>query len=160
MVLGHPESPVCVGGGNERAGVVALTTMDVKKLRGRLEVRTGQAGIRMGTVLLRRSPAIAIGKARLNTGEIVLGPLGVGSWSGRIKGDTFAQNGDPVFPVGIEGASDGRVVEGGIARSHLWAGMSKNSLDHVLGHALSAVPLTRHEFHGDWNYTIAQSDSR
>jgi hypothetical protein len=25
---------------------------------------------------------------------------------------------------------------------------------------LAAVPLTRHEFHGDWNYTIAQSDSR
>jgi transposase len=25
---------------------------------------------------------------------------------------------------------------------------------------LDAVPLTRHEFHGDWNYTIAQSDSR
>jgi hypothetical protein len=25
---------------------------------------------------------------------------------------------------------------------------------------LAAVPLNRHEFHGDWNYTIAQSDSR
>ena len=25
---------------------------------------------------------------------------------------------------------------------------------------LAAVPLTRHKFHGDWNYTIAQSDSR
>jgi len=25
---------------------------------------------------------------------------------------------------------------------------------------LAAVPLTRHEFQGDWNYTIAQSDSR
>jgi hypothetical protein len=25
---------------------------------------------------------------------------------------------------------------------------------------LTAVPLTRHEFHGDWNYTIAQSVSR
>jgi hypothetical protein len=25
---------------------------------------------------------------------------------------------------------------------------------------LAVVPLTRHEFHGDWNYTIAQSDSR
>jgi hypothetical protein len=25
---------------------------------------------------------------------------------------------------------------------------------------LVAVPLTRHEVHSDWNYTIAQSDSR
>ncbi len=25
---------------------------------------------------------------------------------------------------------------------------------------LASVPLTRHAFHGDWNYTIAQSDSR
>ena len=25
---------------------------------------------------------------------------------------------------------------------------------------LAAVPLLRHKFHGDWNYTIAQSDSR
>lgn len=25
---------------------------------------------------------------------------------------------------------------------------------------LAAVPITRHEFHGDWNYTIAQSNSR
>jgi hypothetical protein len=25
---------------------------------------------------------------------------------------------------------------------------------------LAAVPLTPHEFHGAWNYTIAQSDSR
>jgi transposase len=25
---------------------------------------------------------------------------------------------------------------------------------------LSAVPLTRHDFHGDWNYTIARSNSR
>jgi hypothetical protein len=25
---------------------------------------------------------------------------------------------------------------------------------------LAAVPLTRHKFHGDWNYTIVQSDSR
>jgi hypothetical protein len=25
---------------------------------------------------------------------------------------------------------------------------------------LAAVPLTRHKFHGDWNYSIAQSDSR
>ena len=25
---------------------------------------------------------------------------------------------------------------------------------------LAAVPLRRHTFHGDWNYTIAQSDSR
>jgi hypothetical protein len=25
---------------------------------------------------------------------------------------------------------------------------------------LAAIPLTRHDFHGDWNYTIAQSTSR
>ncbi|MHB1772466.1 MAG: ISAzo13-like element transposase-related protein, partial [Acidimicrobiales bacterium] len=25
---------------------------------------------------------------------------------------------------------------------------------------LAAVPLRPHQFHGDWNYTIAQSDSR
>ena len=25
---------------------------------------------------------------------------------------------------------------------------------------LATVPLDRHQFHGDWNYTIAQSDSR
>jgi hypothetical protein len=25
---------------------------------------------------------------------------------------------------------------------------------------LAAVPLTRHKFHGDWNYTIAQSENR
>ncbi len=25
---------------------------------------------------------------------------------------------------------------------------------------LAAVPLSRHKFHGDWNYTIAQSISR
>jgi len=25
---------------------------------------------------------------------------------------------------------------------------------------LAAVPLTRHDFHGDWNYTIAPSNSR
>jgi hypothetical protein len=25
---------------------------------------------------------------------------------------------------------------------------------------LAAVPLLRHKFHGDWNYTIAQSESR
>ena len=25
---------------------------------------------------------------------------------------------------------------------------------------LANIPLKRHEFHGDWNYTIAQSDSR
>jgi hypothetical protein len=96
MVVGHPESPVCVSGGNERAGIVALTTMDVEELRGRLEVRTCQAGIRMGSVLLRRSSAIAIGKARLNASEIVLGPLGIGGWPGRIKGDAFAEDGDPV----------------------------------------------------------------
>ena len=136
MVVGHPESPVCMGGGNELVGVVTLTTMDVEELRCRLEVWTCQAGIRMGTVLLRRSSAIAIGKARLNASEIVLGPLGVGSWPGRIEGDALAQNGDPVVPVRIEGASDGRVVEGGIAGSHLRAGMSKNSLDHMLGNAL------------------------
>ena len=30
----------------------------------------------------------------------------------------------------------------------------------VSDEALAAVPLARHEFHGDWNYTIAQSVSR
>ena len=25
---------------------------------------------------------------------------------------------------------------------------------------LAAVPLTRHDFHGDWNYTIARSNTR
>ena len=25
---------------------------------------------------------------------------------------------------------------------------------------LATVPLTRHDFHGDWNYTIAHSNSR
>jgi hypothetical protein len=25
---------------------------------------------------------------------------------------------------------------------------------------LAAVPLTRHKFHGHWNYSIAQSESR
>ena len=30
----------------------------------------------------------------------------------------------------------------------------------VSDEGLAAVPLLRHKFHGDWNYTIAQSDSR
>jgi hypothetical protein len=30
----------------------------------------------------------------------------------------------------------------------------------VTDEQLGAVPLRRHKFHGDWNYTIAQSDSR
>jgi transposase len=30
----------------------------------------------------------------------------------------------------------------------------------VTNRELAAVPLMRHKFHGDWNYTIAQSDSR
>jgi hypothetical protein len=25
---------------------------------------------------------------------------------------------------------------------------------------LAAIPLSRHDFHGDWNYTIAHSNSR
>jgi len=30
----------------------------------------------------------------------------------------------------------------------------------VSGRELATVPLTRHDFHGDWNYTIAHSNSR
>lgn len=30
----------------------------------------------------------------------------------------------------------------------------------VTDEELAAVPLARHDFHGDWNYTIAHSNSR
>src|SRR5664280_879758 len=45
--------------------------------------------------------------------------------------------------------------------SLLLGGLDREGLDPLDGDTkFASVPLMRHKFHGDWNYTIAQSESR
>jgi hypothetical protein len=62
-VGGQAEVTAVIGVGDEDPVRAGLLAMNVEELGSGLEVRTGQAGIRMRTFLLGRAPAVTIGKA-------------------------------------------------------------------------------------------------
>src|SRR5215475_3427326 len=63
QVLGEPLLAVGVGLGDETAVGRGLPPVDLQELGGGLEVRAGQAGIRVRAVLLCRTCAVAVRQA-------------------------------------------------------------------------------------------------
>jgi hypothetical protein len=76
QVLGKPGLAVGVGLRDQVAVGRGLPPVDLQELGRGLEVRAGQAGVRVGAVLLCRAAAIAVGEAVADAVEVVLDPLG------------------------------------------------------------------------------------
>ncbi len=89
----------------------------------------------MRTVLLRRASAVPVGKAGLDSGEVVLDPLGVGAGSVGVEGQRLTVDVDAALLVVVERRPDGGVVDGGVAGGHLRGGVPKHLLNDVLGHS-------------------------
>jgi hypothetical protein len=62
---------------SELGVVVGGLAVGGQELDGGLKPRAGQTGVGVGTFLVRRAAAVAVGKAGLDTGEVVFEPIGV-----------------------------------------------------------------------------------
>jgi hypothetical protein len=76
-VVSEAELAVGVGAGDKPPVDGGLVAVDVEELRGGLEVGTGEAGVGMRAVLLGWPPAIAVGQAVTDAGEVMLDSFGV-----------------------------------------------------------------------------------
>jgi hypothetical protein len=94
-----------VGGG--------LAAVDVEELWRGLEIWAGQAGVGVRAVLLRRPPAVAVGQAVLDSGQVVLDPFGRGGGRIRVVADDLPGDVDPLPLVAVEFLADGGVVDNG-----------------------------------------------
>lgn len=101
---------------DELEGVVALTAMDGQECRGGLEVRTRQAGVGVGAVLLGRAPAVAVGQAGLGPGEVVLDPLRF-ALGASVEREAVTVDVDAPLLVVVERGPDGGVMDRGIAEA-------------------------------------------
>ncbi len=108
-VLDEAELPVGLGAGDEAPVGVGLAAVDVEELGGGLEVGAGQAGVGVRAVLLGRPPAVAVGEAVADAGEVVLDPLGIGGERVGVVVEVLAGGVDPLRAVTLEGVADGVV---------------------------------------------------
>jgi hypothetical protein len=111
VVVGEAMLAVALGELEELGVVLGVLAVGGQELDGGLELRAGQTGVWMGTFLLRRSPAVAVGKAGLDAGEVVLEPLGVSRGRLGVIGEHASGDVDALFLEAVEGDADGGVVQ-------------------------------------------------
>src|SRR5262249_12611747 len=104
-----------VGGG--------LAAVDAGELRGGLEIWAGQAGVGVRVVLLGRPSAVAVGQSVLDPGQVVFDPFGGRGGRIRVVADDLPGDVDPLPLVAVELFADGGVVDAGVVRGHVRAGM-------------------------------------
>jgi hypothetical protein len=123
QVLGEAELSVALGLFDETAVGRGLPPVDLQELGGCLEVRAGQAGIRVRAVLLGGTGAVAIGEAVADAVEVVLDPLGRCGRGAGVVADLLARNVHPLGLVAVKRFPDGGVVDLGVVAGHVRAGM-------------------------------------
>jgi hypothetical protein len=111
QILGEPELAVGVGLGDEAAVGRGLPSVDLQELGGGLEVRAGQAGVRVRAVLLGRAAAIAVRQAVADAVEVVLDPFGRSGRGAGVVADRLTADIDPLGLVAVECLPDGGVVD-------------------------------------------------
>src|SRR5271169_4147145 len=76
QVTGETELSPALGFGDETAVGRGLPPVDLQEFGRGLEIRAGEAGVRVRAVLLCRAPAVAIWQAVPDAVEVVFDPLG------------------------------------------------------------------------------------
>src|SRR6266568_6924215 len=132
QVLAEPELALGVGLGDQTAVGCGLPPVDLQELGRGLEVRAGEAGIRVRAVLLCRAGAVTVGQAVTHPVEVVLDPLGRGRGGAGVVADPLTGDVHPLGLVAVERLPDGGVVNLGVMPGHAGAGMPEEPLHHVL----------------------------
>src|SRR5262249_9767935 len=124
-ILREPELPVGVGSGDETPVGASLFAMDLQELGGGLEGGRGETGVGMRTVRVGWTPAVAVGEAVADAGQVVFDPLGVGGERVGLVVEVLAGGVDPLATELLEGVPDGAIVDGRIAGGHAGAGVTE-----------------------------------
>jgi hypothetical protein len=102
---------------------------------GGLEVGAGEAGVRVGAVLLQRPAAVTVGEAGLDPREVVLHPLGLCGGGVGVVVEDLPLDVDSGLLVALKGLAHRGVVQAGVHGSHERDGVAQDALHDVLGYA-------------------------
>src|SRR6266508_1187813 len=91
-------------------------------------LRSADVGVR--TVLLGWPPAVAVGQAVTDAGQVVLDPFGGRGGSVGVVVEDLSGGVDPLLLVAVEGLADGGVVNAGVVGGHVGAGVVNTRVIH------------------------------
>lgn len=87
MIVGETMMAIGLGGGDQLGNLVSLSAVGGKEFDGGLKIGACQARVRVRTILLGWSAAVAVWEAGLDARQVVLYPLGLGGGGGGIVGE-------------------------------------------------------------------------